>query len=178
MALTGEWFNQSSRPLMRSQGAVSQDVETCDIADAAVTAAKVAGGIISSEKATAKLRQRSIMLFVEKQTATSSEGWSTSYAAWRPLTNVNILRVQHIALGNYENATCDNYTLYGNAGTSISDVALKAVATAVAAGTRTAGSAIVQAALAACTDIFIKLFGSTCSVPARAAFQIDYESTG
>ena len=168
MPFTGEWYHQSQRPILKTGRGVTADVEQTDVASCAVT----------SEGATSILRSRSITVIVEKPTASSSEGWSSSYVAWRPLINVNVLRVQHVALGVHENATCDNYTIYGNAGTCISQIALKAVSTAIAAGTRTAGAAITQAALAACTDVLIKLFGSTCSMPARAAFQIDYESSG
>lgn len=187
----GEWWNSGSRPVMKARaGAVTADVEQGDLASCAVQAGniaaggvsatgQVADGIITSEKATSLLRARSVTVIVEKPTASSSGGWSSSYVVWRPLTAVNVLRVQGINLGVYENATCDILEVYGNAGTSISQISFKAVAsTNIAAGTRTAGAAVNQAALAACTDVLIKLSGSTCSVPSRVAVAIDYESSG
>lgn len=180
MPITGEWFHQNQRPILKQGGNVTADVEQGDVASCAITASAIAAGIITSEKATGNLRARTVMLVVEKPTASSSEGWSSAYVVWRPLTNVNIVRVQAINFGVYENATCDIYTVYGNAGTSISQISYKAVAgsTALAAGTRTAGSAVNQAALAACTDVLITLTGSTCSMPSRLGLLIDYESTG
>ena len=170
MIVSGEWWHAGSRPIMKARtGSVTADVAQDDVAD----------GIITSEKATGNLRARSITLVVDKPTASSSEGWSSAYVVWRPLTPVNVLRVQGINLGVYENATCDILAVYGNAGTSISQISFKAVAsTNIAAGTRTAGAAVNQAALAACTDMTVKLTGSTCSVPSRVLLLVDYEATG
>ncbi len=180
MAYEG-WWGQGSRPALKSLGAVSQDIGSCEIADGAVIAAKIAGGIVSSEKATANLRHNTIALYFDGTTSTEAAGVavveSTALVAWRPRVNVNVLAVTHVALSLHGNATCDNFTIYGNAGTCITDVALKAVSTAVARGVRTAGGAITQAALAAGTNVLVKLFTSTCSQPGRGAILIDYETT-
>ena len=171
MAYAG-WWNHGARPVLKSEGAVSQDVAACDIGD----------GVVSSEKATANLRSRSILLFCEAATSTEAAGvaaaGTTAIVAWRPGVNVNVTRIAHVTLGAWQNATCDNLTLYGNAGTCIGDIGLKAASTAIARGVRTAGGSITQSALAAGTDVLIKQNLSTCSVSARSAVQIDYETTG
>lgn len=171
MAYEG-WYNQGSRPVLKSQGAVTQDVTACEIAD----------GVVSSEKATASLRTRSVLLFCEAATSTEAAGvnaaGTTAIVAWRPSTNVYVTGLSHITLAPWQNATCDNLTLYGNAGTCIGDIGLKAASTAIARGVRTAGGAITRAALAAGTNVLIKQNLSTCSVSARSAVQIDYEATG
>lgn len=182
--ITGEWYNQNSRPILKSSvgNAVTADVETCDIKDSAVTAAKVTDGIVSSEKATANLRRKSVLLYFDGTSSTEAAGVavveSTSLVAWRPAVNVSVTGVAHVALSLHGNATCDNFTLYGNAGTCIADVALKAVSTGIVRGTRTASGAITQAALAAGTNVLVKLNTSTCSQPGKAAIQIDYETSG
>lgn len=172
MTISGEWYHQGSRPLLRSQGAVSQDVASCDLA----------GGIVSSEKATANLRVNSLLLFLEAATSTEAAGQvrpcSTGNAVWRPSINVNVLGVTRYSLGLEEMATCDNFVLYGNAGTCIGGVLLSAGTTNPAAYTRTCSGALTQTALAAGTNVYIQRFSSTCSVQARSAFQLDYESSG
>lgn len=182
MTLTGEWFNQSSRPILKSGGSVSQDIATCDLADSAVTAVKVADGVISSEKATANLRLSSILVYLDAATSTEAAGQvspcSTTNAVWRPSANVNVLAITRYSLGLEEMATCDNFVLYGNAGTCIGGILLKTGSTAPARGTRTCSGALTQVALAAGTDVFIQRLSSTCSVQARSAFQLDYESSG
>jgi len=170
MAYAG-WWNHGARPVLKSEGAVSQDVAACDIGD----------GVVSSEKATANLRSRSVLLFCEAATSTEAAGvaaaGTTAIVAWRPGVNINVTRIAHVTLGAWQNATCDNLTLYGNAGTCIGDIGLKAASTAIARGVRTAGGSITQAALAAGTDVLVKQNLSTCSVSARSAVQIDYETS-
>ena len=167
----GEWFNQNARPILKSENQVSQDVASCDLGD----------GIVTSEKATARLRHNTIALYFDGTTSTEAAGVavveSTSLVAWRPRVAVNVLAVTHVALSLHGNATCDNFTLYGNAGTCITDVAPKAVSTAIARGVRTAGGTITRAALAAGTDVFVKLFTSTCSQPGKSALLIDFETS-
>lgn len=180
--IVGEWFSQSSRPLMRSQGSVSQDVATCDLADNAVTAVKVTDGIVSSEKATASLRLNSVLVFLDAATSTEAGGQigpcSTGNVVWRPSANVNVLGITRYSLGLEEMATCDNFVLYGNAGTCIGGIVLSAGTTNPARGTRTCSGTLTQVALAAGTNVYARRFSSTCSVQARSAFQIDYESSG
>ena len=170
MAYEG-WWHQASRPILKSLGAVSRDVETCDLG----------AGVVTSEKATANLRRRSVLLFCEGATSTEAAGvaaaGTTAIVAWRPSVNVSVVAISHVTLLPWQNATCDNFTLYGNAGTCIGDVGLKAASTAILRGVRTAGSSITQAALAAGTDVLVKQNLSTCSVSARSAVQIDYESS-
>ena len=182
MPFTGEWFNQNRPPILKAGGAVTADVETADLAASAVTAAKIADGVVSSEKATSALRQRSVLLFMDATTSTEAGGVAgvatTAIVAWRPRSNVNVLAVAYVSLGPHQNATCDNFTLYGNAGTCITDIALKGASTALARGTRVASGALTQVALAAGTDLLIKGFLSTCSVSGRAGFIVDYESSG
>lgn len=174
----GEWFNQGARPILKAK----EDVEQGDFAACAIQAADVAGGAINSEKASANLRLNHILLFYGESSSTEAAGAaiheSTARAYWRPRSNVNVLAIKHIPMALHENATCDNFTLYGNNGTCIGHVPLKSVSTGIARGTVTVGSGLNQVALAACTDVLIKLFTSTCSVPGRAVIQLDYESTG
>lgn len=172
MTITGEWYHQNARPILKSENVVSQDVATCDLGD----------GIVTSEKATSNLRARSILLFMAAATSTEAGGVAgvatTAIVAWRPRIPVNVLAVSYLSLQPHQNATCDNFTLYGNAGTCITDIALKGESTALARGTRVASGALTRVALAANTDVLIKGFLSTCSVSGMAGFILDYESTG
>ena len=181
MTITGEWWNQSSRPILKSQGGVTQDVASCDIP----------ADTIPSGKLTSAARYQSVAILVDpRYAASSSEGvmaGSTSWVTWRPRVNVNVLNVSHVVTGlsagagplpSWQNATCDNLTLYGNAGTCIGGVDLKAGTTNPAAYTRTCSGALTQVALAAGTNLLIQRLSSTCSVQGRSSFQIDYESTG
>ena len=188
---------------MKVGGGVTADVEQGDIASCAVTSGTIAAGamtcgalaagavgataalgdaIVTSEKASTNLRHNTVSLYFDGTTSTEAAGVavveSTALVAWRPRVTVNVLAIEHVALSLHGNATCDNFTLYGNAGTCIGDVALKAVSTAVGRGTRTAGSAITQSALAAGTNVLVKLFTSTCSQPGKAAIIVHFESTG
>lgn len=192
----GDWWTQNARPILKYRsGAVTADVEQDDVASCAVTCAalaagavaaanKMADGIVTSEKATAALRHRTIAFTVQAPSSSEAAGIaaveSTSAVLWRPRTAVNVLQVTGFTRALYENATCDMFVLYGNNGTCIGQISLKAVAgsTALATGTRTAGSAITQAALAAGTDVLLKHVTSTCSTPRPYEIVIDFESTG
>ena len=137
---------------------------------------------VNSENATANLRYKSIGLVFEAATSTEAAGQirpcSTTNALWRPLVPVNVLRIQRYSLALEEMATCDNFVLYGNAGTCIGGILLKSGTTNPAAYTRTAGGTLTQTALAACTDVLIQRLSSTCSVQGRSMLQIDFETSG
>ena len=143
-----------------------------------VTCTALAAGHVLSEKASSNLRMNHILLFYGEASSSEAAGAaiheSTARAYWRPRINVNVLNIKHIAMGLHENATCDDYTLYGNNGTCIGHVPLKTVSTGIARGTVTPGTGLNLVALTACSDVLIKLFTSTCSVPGRAVIQIDY----
>lgn len=188
----GEWWNQSVRPILKAGKDVTADVEQDDVASCAVSAGKiavggvsataqVADGIVTSEKATANLRIRSVLVFLEGATSTEAAGQvqpcSTANAVWRPSVNVSVLGITRYSLALEEMATCDNFVLYGNAGTCIGGILLKTGSTAPAAYTRTCSGALTLTALAAGTDVLVRRFSSTCSVQGRSAVQIDYESS-
>src|SRR3990167_9931801 len=86
MAYAG-WWNHGARPVLKSGGAVSQDVAACDIGD----------GVVSSEKATANLRSRSVLLFCEAATSTEAAGGAaagtTAIVAGRPGGNRSGARI-------------------------------------------------------------------------------------
>ena len=172
MPFQGDWWSQSQRPILKQGRAVTADVETADIADVRVT----------SEKAATNLNTRSVLVFLEGATSTEAAGQirpcSTTNAVWRPLVPISVLRIQRYSLALEEMATCDNFVLYGNAGTCIGGILLSAGTTNPSAYTRTASGALTLTALAACTDVFVRRFSSTCSVQGRSAIQIDYLSSG
>ena len=169
--LQGDWWSQSQRPILKQGRAVTADVETADLADASVT----------SEKASTNLATRSVLVFLEGATSTEAAGQvrpcSTTNAVWRPFVPISVLRIQRYSLALEEMATCDNFVLYGNAGTCIGGILLSAGTTNPAAYTRTASGALTLTALAACTDVFVRRFSSTCSVQGRSAIQLDYLSS-
>lgn len=203
MPITGDWWSQSQRPILKQGRAVTADVEQGDVASCAVTSGALAAGavtcgalaagavgatatlgdtIVTSEKASTNLNTRSVLVFLEGATSTEAAGQvrpcSTTNAVWRPLVPVSVLRIQRYSLALEEMATCDNFTLYGNAGTCIGGILLSAGTTNPAAYTRTASGALTLTALAACTDVLVRRFSSTCSVQGRSAFQIDFISSG
>ena len=169
----GDWGHQNTRPILKARsGAVTADVETADLAL----------GSVLSENASSNLRSRSILVYLESATSTEAAGQvrpcSTTNAVWRPSIPVNILGITRYSLALEEMATCDNFVLYGNAGTCIGGILLKLGTTGPIAYTRTCSGALTQTALAAGTDVLIQRLSSTCSVQGRSAFQIEYESTG
>ena len=169
----GEWWNSGSRPLMKSAAGVSADVETCDIASRSVV----------SEKASCGLQRRTATFMLSKASSTEAGGetavGTTAIEVWRPSVAVNVLDVEHMPLsGKYGNATCDNFTLYGNQGTCIGHFPLKTVSTGILRGTRTAIAGLNQVALAAGTAVLCKLVTSTCSETVDSLFTIHYQSTG
>src|SRR3972149_395775 len=137
----GDWWSQSQRPILKQGRAVTADGDV----------------VISREKATASLRANSITLYFAGATSTEALGQvrpcSTANAVWRPPVNVNVLRVMRYSLALEEMATCDNFVLYGNAGTCIGGILLSAGTTNPAAYTRTASGALTVTALAACPHI-------------------------
>lgn len=168
----GEWFNQSQRPILKAGRGVTADVDATDIPD----------GIITSEKATANLRARSITLYFAGATSTETAGQvrpcSTANAVWRPSINVSVLGITRYSLALEEMATCDNFVLYGNNGTCIGGILLSAGTTNPPAYTRTCSGALTQTALAAGTNVFVQRLSSTCSVQGASLLQLDYESSG
>ena len=180
----GAWWNTGGRPIMKVDGraAITADVETSDIAASAVTGPKVADGVITSEKATANLRANSITLYFAGATSTEAAGQvrpcSTGNAVWRPSINVSVLGITRYSLALEEMATCDNFVLYGNNGTCIGGILLKAGTTNPVGYTRTCSGALTQTALAAGTNVLVQRLSSTCSVQGASLIQIDWESTG
>lgn len=180
----GEWWNQGTRPVLKQRtGAVTADVEEADLASCAVTCAKIAAQHVVSEKASCGLQRRSYAFVFSKATSTEAGGESavgtTAIEVWRPSVAVNVLDVEHYPIGGkYGNATCDNFTLYGNNGTCIGHFPLKSVSTGINRGTRTAISGLNQVALAAGTAVLCKLFTSTCSETVDSLFVVHYQSTG
>ena len=182
MPIVGDWWTKSQRPILKQGRGVTADVEQADVASCAVATAGIASCNVTSEKASASLRRNSVLVFLEAATSTEAAGQvtpcSTANAVWRPGANVDVLAVTRFSLALEEMATCDNFVLYGNAGTCIGGVVLSAGTTNPAAYTRTCSGALTQTALAAGTNVLIQRLSSTCSRQGRSAFQIDYESTG
>lgn len=169
----GDWWTWAHRPLIKDE----TDVTTGDILDGAVTCSAIADGHVVSEKASANLMQRSVMLSIGN-TVSSAGGFTSEYILWQPITPVVVNGISWLLVTPYENATGDVLTLFGNAGTSMSGIALTS-ATGYARGTRIAASAAIhQAALASGTDVVAKLEASTCSAPGHIAIQLDYYTTG
>ena len=190
--VNGDWWNTGSRPVMKVRsGAVTADVEQGDVASCAVTSGTIAAGAVTcaaiaalhvvSEKASCGLQRRTHSFVFSKATSTETGGESavgtTAIEVWRPSVAVNILSIDHMPLAKYGNATCDNFTLYGNEGTCIGHVVLKAVSTGINRGVRTPTCELVQVALAAGTAVLVKLFTSTCSETADSLFTVHYQST-
>jgi len=192
----GDWWAQKERPILKSIREIdSEDLASCSVttakladgsvestklADTSVDTSKIADLNVTSEKASTNLLTRSLIALVA-ESASSDGGVTSSYQLWRPLVPVTILRIQHIALTAYENATGDIFTIFGGAssvGSSMASVDFAPVSTGIVAGTRTAASTLDVAGLAACTDLKIKLVSTTCSNPGQSAFQIDYVTTG
>ena len=180
----GEWWNQGTRPLLKARtGAVTAEIEEGEIASCAVTCSKIARGHIISESASCGLQRRAFSFVFSKASSTETGGeaavGTTAIEVWRPSVSVNVLGIDHEPIGGkYGNATCDNFTLYGNAGTCIGHITLKTVSTGILRGTRTAGTGLVQVALAADTPVLCKLFTSTCSETVDSLVTIHYQSTG
>lgn len=201
--VTGEWFNSGSRPMMKSRsGAVTADVEQGDVGSCAVDQGSVAtcamtsqnyaagsvtcnavkAGHIVSEKASSGLQRRSYSFVFAKATSTETGGaaavGTTAIEVWRPSVAINVLSIDHMPLGGkYGNATCDNFTLYGNAGTCIGHIPLKTVSTGILRGTRTCAVGLTQVALAADTPVLVKLFTSTCSETVDSLITVHYQSS-
>lgn len=189
----GEWHTQGARPILKAKEDVEQGdfaacaIQAADVAGSAITSGKLAAGSVTcaalaaghviSEKASANLRRREYTVIVDKPSASSSDGWTTTYVLWQPGIAVNVLSLEHYTLGVYGNATCDNWAFYKNASSSFGQVALNTLSTEVAAGTRTGVTLATCVAVAAGQDIVLKITGSTCSYPSRSALVFGYEST-
>ena len=181
----GEWFNQNTRPILKARsGAVTADVEQDDVASCAISSGSIALGVVKSEHATSALRRKTHTIIFDGASSTEAGGvaavLTTAIAVWQPPTAIDIVGVDFFTLGRYQNATCDIFTLYGNAGTCIGQVSLKAVAasTALLRGVRVALTGLNQTALAAGTNVLISANVSTCSEVGRTMFVIDYVTTG
>ena len=180
------WYNTGARPVMKvdsAHAAVTADVEETDLGSCAVTCSKIAAGHVVSEKASCGLQRRSFSFVFSKATSTETGGeaavGTTAIEVWRPSVAINVLDVEHFPIGGkYGNATCDNFTLYANAGTCLGHFPLKTVSTGILRGTRTAIAGLNQVALAAGTPVLCKLFTSTCSETVDSLFVIYYQSTG
>jgi hypothetical protein len=162
---------------------VTAEVEESEIASCAVTCSKIAAGHVVSERASCGLQRRTASFVFSKASSTETGGeaavGTTAIEVWRPSVAVNVLDVELTPIGGkYGNATCDNFTLYGNAGTCIGHFPLKTVSTGILRGTRTAIAGLTQVALAAGTPVLCKLFTSTCSETVDALFTLHYQSTG
>ena len=181
---SGDWWSHNTRPLLKARaGVVTADVEESEIASCAVTCSKMARGHVVSEIASCGLQRRSVSFVFAKATSTEAGGeaavGTTAIEVWRPSVAVNVIGFDHMPIGGkYGNATCDNFTLYANAGTCLGHVALKAVSTGINRGIRTAGSGLTQTSLAADTPVLCKLFTSTCSETVDSLFVVHYQSTG
>ena len=171
MAITGEWYSQNARPILKSENAVSQDIATCDLA----------GGAVISEKASSNLRNRSIILSLQAATSTEEAGQvspcSSANMVWTPRVPVNILAVYRYATGLEEMATCDNFVLYGAGGACAAGILLKDGTTDPPRYSRTAAT-LYTVNHAANTVFLLRRFSSTCSVQSQSLFQVDYETSG
>ena len=181
----GDWWNQNTRPLLKVKaGAVTADVEQDDVASCAVTSGSVALGAIKSEHATSGLRRKTHTIIFDGASSTEAGGvaavGTTALAVWQTPVALSIVGVDFFTLARYQNATCDIFTLYGNAGTSIGQVSLKAVAasTSLLRGVRVAATGLNMTALPAGADVLISANVSTCSEVGRTMFVIDYVTTG
>lgn len=183
--LRGDWWAQdpvAHRPVLKNLG----DVDSTDLADGAVTSGKlganavtcsrISTGHVVSEHASVGLVTRSIICPL-RGTVSSDPDISTGTVLWRPLVPVHVDRAQLLFTEAYVNATDDDLTLFGNAGTSMAGFVLTS-ATGYDAGTRLPSGVLTQRQLAACTDVLAKLSASTCSNPGQTAIQIDFSTTG
>ena len=167
MTITGEWWNQSARPLMKKQGAVTADVETDDLAAASVT----------SEKASSPLVTRSF----GGATADPAKGagyGTTSYTVWRPSVRSEITQVRLIPLTAWAAVTCGaDLQLWSCAGAIGSF-------TASSTGIGTVGvplllSSLTNTCVAACQDVMLGISSlNACDdVPAHSIL-IEYKTSG
>ena len=180
-----------------TSGKLAASSVTCTaLADAHVTSGKLASGAVTctaigaahvvSEKASENLVLKSFLIVLDPPEpsglvsgGSSIGGWTSTYKVWRPLTPIVIERVQAFVHRAYELACNDSITLFGNSGTCIGDVYFCGQSTALAGGTRVAGSTanLVLVNLPACTDIITKWVISTCSVASPVTLQIDFRTS-
>ena len=168
----GDWWAHKERPILKGIA----EIDVGDIADSAVETDKIADKNVTSEKASTNVITKSFMAIAGNPT-TSDAGFTSCTQLWRPLVDVTVRSIQHIAITKFVTASSGNeFLFYAGAGTSMGTVTLSTGN--VAAGVRTAGSTLDVGYIAACTDLKAKFMTSTGAVPGFSGFQIDYTTTG
>lgn len=167
MVLSGEWWNQSSRPILKKQGAVaSGDVETDDLAASSVT----------SEKAGNPLKTRSVVVALPDP-AKGAKYATTCHGVWKPLERAEIRRVQLTPLTAWSAVTCGvNVQIYSTNG-AVGIVT--ATSTAFGPAGVALDLALTNTCLGACEllQIGAAAVNACDDIPAMAV-QIDYVTSG
>lgn len=134
-------------------------------------------GQVKSEMLSDNPLTRSIALPFVGRTASSSAGYSSDYVLWRPFVPLTIQRVQLVTGAQTALTTDTDFVLFRNSSSCVAGVTI--TSTTVEGGTRTAVT-LVNAAIAACTDVTLKFAYSTCAEPSqpRGHVQIDYQTAG
>lgn len=189
MPITGDWWQKSSRPILKKQGGMTDaDVEQGEIASCAVTSGtiaagavaatgQVADGIITSEKATSPLRTRVVVVQLPDP-AKGAAFWTTCYQVWRPMERVELRQIRLQPLTCWSVTTCGmNLQIYSTAGAvatlTASTTELGSCGFAIALGTLT------NTCLAADADLQIGAAAvNACDNIGLSALHIEYLTSG
>ena len=167
MPITGEWWNQNQRPILKQGGPVTADVETADLAAFSVT----------SEKASVALGTRTATGVTVDPAAGAGLG-TTSYTVWRPSVRAEITAVRFVPLSAWSAVTCGvNLQLWTCAGAV-------GIVTATSTAFGPVGvplllSGLTNTCVAACQDVMLGAAAvNACdNIPAHAVL-IEYQTSG
>ena len=176
MPLVGDWWARGSEPLLAGDEA---QVGTADVADSAITTAKLAALNVTSEKISANALQRSVIAQLPDLAAAAT--LSSAFVVWTPKTAVQINGFSLIPMTSWVQTTVQTTpvgTLYAGAGAAIGTVNIPTTDAPVG-GIALAGTVAAAYSVAAGQAVSFGLTAATSAgmnAPAHA-LQIDYLST-
>jgi len=186
-----DWWLQSGTtstaegPAMQGQ---SNQIRETEIADGAVTAAKIgalavtaakigAGAVLSQKLSTNAVTRFVTLPLASTRNASSSAGYDSGNTIWYPTHALTISAINFIANKSWVNTTCEvAATIYRNSSSSVADLTL--TSTAIVAGSRVAADLTANLDIAANSTLSMKWSYSTCSEPSNATIQVSYVTTG
>lgn len=142
-----------------------------------IRALELAEDSVVSEDISANALTRSVTLPLIGRTASSSGGYTSTYAVWRPFTAARIVGVALFNTEEWALTTDSDFTAFRNSSSCVAGRTI--TSTTLAAGTRTGFTTIDNPLVAAGTDLTFKFGFSTCAEPSRPRgfLQLDYQST-
>lgn len=187
--LAGDWWMRNAPPILKGE----ENVEEDDLADEAVTTAKIAGENVTSECLSANALRRSVVITLPAPpyvTTTDAQLLSSSFVVFTPQTAIKVASAYLTPIGTWTRTTVQTSTSGGlngfgtgtllAGGSTVGTVSLKTSAGALTAGVPlTFTMTTANASVAAGTALSFALPSASSSgmVGPQHFLQIDYDTT-